>query len=218
MNLKNLFLVNFIWILVFTQNMDAQSDKEAEALVEKVLEKVSAYNNMVISFKYILENTNENIKQETRGDVTIQDEKYVLNLMGTQRIFDGKHIYTIIPEDEEVIISLYNEEDESEITPSSMLTFFEEGYHYQMDIIQNDKGRKIQFVKLIPMDSEADIKEIYLGIDQQTHHIHNLIQLQENGTKTEIKVNSFKANQPLSEILFKFNEDKYSNYYIIRLD
>jgi hypothetical protein len=172
----------------------------------------------VISFRYTLENTTENIKQETRGDVTIEGNKYVLNLMGTQRIFDGEYIYTIIPEDEEVIISKYNKGDDNEITPSSMLTFFKDGYEYQMDIVQNNNGRKIQFVKLIPTDANENVKEIYLGIDQQTYHIHNLIQTQANGTKTEMKVNSFKVNQPLSEILFQFNEDKFSDYYINRIE
>ncbi|MGM0635435.1 MAG: LolA family protein [Bacteroidota bacterium] len=196
----------------------AQSDAEAENLVNDVLEKVKSYENIVIDFSYILENQSENIKQETRGDVTIKGDKYHLNLMGATRIFDGKKMYTIVPEDEEVTISNYNPEDDDEITPSKMLTFYEEGYQFEMDITQNHKGRKIQFVKLTPMDSDAEIKEIYLGIDQRTKHIHTLIQLQENGTKTEIKVKSFKTNQPISKILFDFNEEKYSDYYINRLD
>ncbi|GGE28014.1 LolA family protein [Psychroflexus planctonicus] len=218
MKIKIILFSSFLLILSSITSVKAQSDPKAETLVNKVLQKVNSYENVVISFRYVLENTSEDIKQETRGDVTIEDEKYLLNLMGTKRIFDGEYIYTIIPEDEEVIISKYNEADESEITPSKMLTFFEDGYNFKMDIVQNDKGRKIQFVKLIPMDSDAEVKEIYLGIDEQTYHIHNLIQVQDNGTKTEIKVSSFKVNQPLSEILFQFNEEKYSNYYINRLD
>lgn len=139
--------------------------------------------------------------------------------MGTTRIFDGKKIYTIIPEDEEVIISNYDDQDENEITPSKMLTFFEEGYSYEMDIVQNYKGRKIQFLKLIPNEGTNDeIKEILLGVDQQTLHLHTLIQIQDNGTRTQIQVKSFKRNQPLSQKHFEFNEDKYSNYYINRLD
>lgn len=215
---KNLVLwLLAILLTVSTTALQAQ-DTKAEELVKKVLTKVKSYDNVVISFRYTLENTAENVKQETRGDVTIQGDKYLLNLMGTNRIFDGKYIYTIIPEDEEVIISLYDKNDEAEITPSKMLTFFEKGYTYKMDIVQNDKGRKIQFVKLIPTNPRAEVKEIFLGIDQQTYHIHNLIQIQENGTKTEIKVNSFKVNQPLSEILFQFNEEKYKDYYINRLN
>ena len=83
---------------------------------------------------------------------------------------------------------------------------------------KNVKGRKIQYIKLTPIDSNAEVKEILLGIDVQTKHIYNLIQTQDNGTKVTIKVNSFKTNQPMSSILFSFNEEKYQGYYINRLD
>lgn len=218
MKIKTVFYFAFLVSVFFSISITAQSDPAAEKLANKVLDKLNGYTNVVVSFRYVLENTNENIKQETRGDVTIEGEKYILNLMGSQRIFDGKYIYTIIPEDEEVIISRFNESDEAEITPSKMLTFFESGYDFKMDIVKNENGRKIQFLQLIPKEKDAEIKQIFLGIDQQTYHIHNLIQLQNNGTKTEIKVIGFKVNQPLSDIMFEFNEDKYNDYYINRLD
>lgn len=219
--MKKLFNPLFLAILFFglTVEIQAQNNQKANEMVDSILEKVKSYENISIEFTYVLENLNENIKQETRGEVTIQNDKYVLNLMGTTRIFDGKKIYTIIPEDEEVIISNYDDQDENEITPSKMLTFFEEGYSYEMDIVQNYKGRKIQFLKLIPNEGTNDeIKEILLGVDQQTLHLHTLIQIQDNGTRTQIQVKSFKRNQPLSQKHFEFNEDKFSNYYINRLD
>ncbi|APG59150.1 LolA family protein [Christiangramia salexigens] len=208
----------FILIAIFSLNTQAQSSQKAEKLLNEVSSKVKAYDNMVIDFKYALENTAENVSQETRGDVSIDGEKYVLNLMGTTQMFDGKKIYTIIPEDEEINISNYVEEDNNSITPSKMFSFYEEGYNYEMDITQNHKGRKIQYVKLTPKDSKAEIKSILLGIDQQTKHIYNLIQTQDNGTKITITVNSFKTDQPLAKNLFTFNESRYSNYYINRID
>lgn len=191
---------------------------EARNILEEVSAKVNEYDNIVIDFKYSLENTQENVKHETRGDVSLEGEKYVLNIMGTTRMFDGKKIYTIIPEDEEINISDNNEEEEQNITPSKMLTFYNDGYNYEMDITQNVKGRKIQYIKLTPIDSNAEIKNILLGIDRYSKHIYNLIQTQDNGTKITITVNSFKTNQPLPESLFKFKEDKYKNYYINRLN
>ncbi len=198
--------------------MQAQNSNKAELLLDEVSTKVEGYDNIVIDFKYSLENTAENVKHETRGDVSLQGEKYVLNIMGTTRIFDGEKIYTIIPEDEEINISTYNPGDEQEITPSKMLTFYNDGYKASWDITQDVKGRKIQYVKLTPIDSNAEIKNILLGIDQQTKHIYNLIQTQDNGTKITITVKSFKTNQPLPESLFEFKEARYKDYYINRLD
>ena len=124
----------------------------------------------------------------------------------------------VIPEDEEINISNYVEEDSNSITPSKMFTFYQNGYNYKMDITQNVKGREIQYVKLTPMDSKAEIKNILLGIDTQTKHIYNMIQTQENGTKVTITVKSFKTDQPLAKNLFTFNEARYSDFYINRLD
>ena len=194
--------------------------QDAKKLLNEVSAKAKAYDNIKIDFKYNLSNAKENISQDTRGDVTIAGDKYLLNMLGTTSMFDGSKIYTVVPEDEEVTISKYNPNEDKQITPSKMLTFYEKGYTYKMDITQTLKGRKIQFVKLIPIDSKAEIKDILLGIDAQTKHIYKLIQTDANGTKYTLTVNSFKTNQPLSKAMFTFDEAKYKKdgYYINKLD
>ena len=206
-------------ILIAFLTMTLSHAQDPKALLREVSSKVKSYDNITIDFKYNLSNPKENVNQDTRGDVVLQGDKYMLNMLGTTRIFDGKKIYTIVPEDEEVTISNYNPNDDKEITPSKMLTFYEKGYTYKMDVEQNVKGRKIQFVKLIPIDSKAEIKNILLGIDVQTKHIYKLIQTDANGTSYTLTVNSFKTNQPLSKTLFTFDEAKYKKdgYYINKL-
>ena len=196
----------------------SQSSKKATALLDEVSSKVESYDNIIIEFKYALENTAENVKHETRGDVSLQGEKYLLNIMGTTRLFDGQKLYTIIPEDEEINISKHDPNQEDDITPSKMLTFYNDGYKSEWGPTEDLKGRKIQYIKLTPIDSNAEIKEIKLGIDNQTKHIYNLIQTQDNGTKITITVNSFKTNQPIPASLFQFKQSRYKDYYINRLD
>ena len=216
---SNLLRVVVIVVLAVLSTGKAGA-QDAKQLLKEVSQKVRSYDNIAIDFKYNLENPRENVQQEARGDVTLKGDSYLLNMMGATRMFDGKKVYSISPEDEEVTISSVDQADENEITPSKMLTFYEKGYTYKMDITQNVKGRKIQFVRLTPIDSNAEIKNILLGIDAQTKHIYKLIQTDENGTRYTITVNSFKTNQPLSQTLFIFNEQKYKDegYYINRLD
>jgi len=196
----------------------AQDVSKAKILLDEVTQKIQGYENITLDFKYVLSNVSENINQETRGNVTIEGEKYVLNILGITRIFDGNTLYTISPEDEEVTISSDNTEDEETITPSKMLTFYNDGYTYQMDIIQNVKGRKIQYVKLTPNDANSEIKQVLLGIEAKTKHIYNLIEIGKNGTKTTLTVNSFKTNEPISKTLFTFDKSKYPDYYINKID
>lgn len=196
----------------------AQNDTKAESLLNEVSQKIKTYKNISLDFKYELNNISENINQETRGDVVIQGEKYKLNVLGITRIYNGKTLYTISPEDEEVTISSDNTDEEGTITPSKMLSFYEDGYTYKMDIIQNVRGRKIQYVKLNPIDTNSEIKNILLGIDATTKHIYNLIENGKNGTKTTLTVNSFKTDEPISKTLFTFDESKYSDYFINKID
>ena len=132
-------------------------------------------------------------------------------------MYDGKKVYTIVPENEEVTIE-DKSDDEDAMTPSKMLTFYKEGHNYAWDILQDVQGRKIQYVKLTPIDSDTEIKSRLLGIDMGTMHIYKLIETGKNGTKTTISVNSFKTDEVLSKTLFTFDEAKYKDegYFILR--
>ena len=143
----NKFLTIVLLLLGFSLTTNAQ-DKKAKALLDGVTAKIKSYDNIVIDFKYALNNSKENINQNSKGNVTLQGNKYVLNFMGVTKVFDGKKTYTIVPEDEEVTISNVNDSDEKAITPSKMLTFFNTGYKFAWDIPQNINGRKIQYIKL----------------------------------------------------------------------
>jgi outer membrane lipoprotein-sorting protein len=205
--------------LLFFMGLTSQAqDKKAKDLLDQVTAKIKTYSNISIDFKYTLNNAKENINKESKGNLLLEGNKYVLNFMGVTKIYDGKKSYTIVPEDEEVTISSLNDNDEKAITPSKMLTFFNSGYKFSWDILQDVKGRKIQYIKLIPTNAKDQRKELLLGIDSQTKNIYTVIEIGKNGTKTTLTVNSFKTNQPLSKNQFTFVASKYPKYYINKID
>jgi len=207
----------FALALLISVNFSFAQDIKAKKLLDEVTAKAKTYNNIVLDFKVAVQNLKKEINQESKGNVTIAGEKYVLNMMGTTKIFDGKKIYAIIPEDEEVTISSPSGQD-AEFTPAKMLTFFNSGFKYSWDIAQNTKGRTIQYIKLSPTNSKDHRKEVLIGIDNQTKNIYTIIEVAKDGTKTTIVINSFKTNQPISKNEFTFDSTKYPNYYINKLD
>ena len=205
-------------VLLFIGFSSQAQDKKAKQMLDEITAKIKSYDNISIDFKYSLNNSKENISRDSKGSVILKDNMYYLNFMGVTKIYDGKKTHTIVPEDEEITISKQDDKDNTAITPSKMLTFFNTGYKYNWDILQDIKGRKIQYIKLIPTNTKDQRKEILLGIDVQTKNIYNLIEIGKNGTKTTLTVNSFKTNQPLSKNQFIFVGSKYPNYYINKLD
>ena len=193
--------------------------KKAKSLLDEVSNKMNSYENIYAEFKYKLDNKEEDVHQETRGNVTMKGDLYNVNFLGVNQLFDGKKVYTIISEDEEVNISDADADDSSTLTPSKFFSFYKNGFTYDWDIVQNMNGRKIQYIKLNPIDSNSEIKKVLLGIDTKTKHIYRLIETGKNGTVTTLTVTTFKTNQPLSSKLFSFDEAKYKKegYLINRL-
>ncbi|REH01007.1 outer membrane lipoprotein-sorting protein [Flavobacterium aquicola] len=210
-------ILGFLMIFFIGFSSQAQ-DAKAKALLDKVTAKVKSYDNITIDFKYSLNNAKENINQDSKGTVVMKGNQYVLNFMGITKLFDGKKTYTIVPEDEEITVSTLNDKDEAAITPSKMLTFFNKGYKFSMDIVQNAGGKKIQYIKLVPSNPKDQRKEILVGVDSKTNNIYNIIEIGKKGTKTTLTVNSFKTNQALPKNQFTFAASKYPNYYINKLD
>ena len=200
----------------------SQDNSDAELLLNKVSENIKNYDNIYINYAYTLQNIEEDINQTNNGSFVTEDEKWRFEMLGVTRIFDGNKLYSISPDDEEVTISSQDPEDETTITPNKMLYFYEEGYYFEMDesrFVGNGQFRKkIQYVKLIPKDSEAEIKYILLGIDTEFNQIYEVIETGKNETVTTISIVDFEFNLPLDSKLFIFDEEKYQDYYMNILD
>lgn len=211
---KIIFLIFLLSKVNYAQNQD----QEAKSLLDEVNSKINSYNNIQISFQYVLENEDEFIRQETFGELSINQNKYVLEVLGITRIFDGSKLYTISKDDEEVTISSNISQDENTILPNNLLNFFENGYNFKLDILQNKFGRDIQYIKLTPIDSNSEISYILLGIDLNTKHIYNLIEIGKNSTKSTITILNFNSTIELEKSFFNFNKSDYPDYYINKID
>jgi len=192
----------------------AQTSIEAQKLLELASKKMESYDNITFEFSYVLNNRVEQINQENSGEVTVADEKYRLNFLDAIQLFDGKTLYTIVPENEEITVTEAEETEDFGINPKELLEFYKEGYDYHWDISQRVKGKKIQFVKLIPTQDDGGIKSLLIGIDTQENHIYKLIEVGDNGTITTLTINNMNVDNPLPENFFVFNASDYPNYYI----
>jgi len=212
--MKNLMSV-IVVVLTFVSAI-AQSQEDPRLLLDKVSKKMSSYDNVFVEFEYVLDNKSEDVQQEMSGDVLLQGEKYVVNLFGTKQIFDGSKTYTIIPENEEVNISVADIDSDNTFTPSKFYSFYKNGYTFKLDELKKISGKQIRFVKLIPIDTNSEIKSIFVGIDLTDEHIYQIIENGKNGTDTILTAKNIISNQKFEEDQFSFDEKKYKDLnYII---
>ena len=208
-------------ILLFTlfslNLVHSQNDIRAEKLLNSVSEKIDSSETFKINFTYTLENLIENINQDSDGSIVIKDDNYLLEFMGIKQLCDSKKVYSIVPENEEIIISNIDEDESETIKPSKLLKFYREGYLILWDKKELILEKEIQFVKLIPINSNSDIDYLQLGIDISNNDIVKLIEIGKNKTKTILTVNQLQYDVEIDLNFFVFSEEDYPDYYIENL-
>jgi outer membrane lipoprotein-sorting protein len=206
----------FLLLLLFSMGTSWAQNPSA-ALLDKVSKQMASKENISLEFNYALFNAEAKINQETAGKVYIKGDKYHFEYLGVIQINDTKKTYTIVPDNEEVTI-VDNKNAIDEMNPAKILSFYKEGYRFTWDIPQNVGGRKIQYIKLNPIDSTSDIASILLGIDTLKNEVFKVIETGKNGTKTTITISQYKSNSTLDPALFIFDEKIYIQlgFYIIK--
>ena len=203
---------------IFSLNLvHSQNDIRAEKLLNSVSEKIDSSETFKINFTYTLENLIENINQDSDGSIVIKDDNYLLEFMGIKQLCDSKKVYSIVPENEEIIISNIDEDESETIKPSKLLKFYREGYLILWDKKELVLEKEIQFVKLIPINSNSDIDYLQLGIDISNNDIIKLIEIGKNKTKTILTVNQLQYDIEIDLNFFVFSEEDYPDYYIENL-
>lgn len=208
--LINFFLVQIISIYFVL----GQGHEESRLLLDKVSKNLLSKENMNFEFTYKLENSKEKITQEIEGNAQISGEKYKLNFMDIEQIYDGYRTYTIVPENEEINIESGDGNSDLMIKPTNLITFYTNGYGYEWDIKQRVLGRTIQYVKLLPIKEDSDVKYLLIGVDINNLNLFKIIEIGKNGTNTTLKIKNQSYNIILPKNHFNFNPELYKDYFI----
>jgi outer membrane lipoprotein-sorting protein len=212
--MKNPIKLFLILIVGSIPHVEAQ-EQRAKALLDEVSESLAQFDNISISFTYELVNRKELIQQKEKGSLIMEGDAYLLELMGIKQLSDGTNKHTINPDNEEVLIESLSDDFDEGLSPSKIFSFYKQGYRFEWDIAQPlYGGRKIQYIKLIPIDTYAQAAYLLLGIDTRTKRIYKLIEIGNDGTETTLTISSFETNIQIPKNTFVFSVSDYPNYYI----
>ena len=205
----------FLILLVIGRTI--AQEQRAEILLNEVSESMAQFDNISITFTYELVNRKELIQQKEKGSLVMEGDTYLLKLMGIEQLSDGINKHTINSENQEVLIEPLGNGFDEDLSPSKIFSFYKQGYRFEWDIMQPlYGGRKIQFIKLIPIDTYSQASYLLLGIDTYTKNIYKLIEVGNDGTETTLTISSFETNIEIPKNTFVFSLSEYPNYYIDR--
>ncbi|MEQ8908844.1 MAG: outer membrane lipoprotein carrier protein LolA [Vicingaceae bacterium] len=187
--------------------------QDAKSILDQLSKKAASYESMKASFSYEMMNEAEGINEKQSGSIISQGDKYNLEIAGQKIISDGKTIWTVIEEANEVQIDNVPEEGEMEeeyISPTKILTLWEEGFKYKYDSEQDLAGTAVHVINLFPEDpSEKSFHTIKLFIDKGKMEVKQIGIKGKDGTDFIYKINDFETNLDVPASTFTFNNPEY---------
>ncbi|MFV0531203.1 MAG: LolA family protein [Flavobacteriales bacterium] len=203
---------NIILIIGFVSGIFINAQTSGKNLLDKATKKMKSYTSMYSTFDYHLDNNKENIHDKQSGYIYLKGERYNLSLLGIKQIFDGKKIYTISEEDEEVTISKGENED-ALLTPTKVLDSYKKGFK----ITLGEKKGTIQYIVLTP-EKKSNTQKVVIGIDSKTNDLYSVMEENNEGTQTTLTLTNLIPNFPVPTLLLQYDKNKYKDYLITEID
>jgi len=210
MRILNLLLLT----LLFQSSLLAQ-DEKAKGILEDLSKKTKTYSSMQADFEYRMWNKKDAIDETQNGSLLSKGDQYRLNIAGQIILSDGKTVWTVLPDAEEVQISEVPEEGSEEefISPSNILNLWEKGFKYQYDSEQKLEGNAVDVIKLFPNEAkEKSFHTIKLYVKKDRSGVSRIVIKGKDGTDYIYTINSFKVNQTVTDQKFKFSAKEFPDF------
>ena len=199
-------LINFLLLGLFSFfSLNGQSN--GIQILEEVMNNAMKIKYANYSFKIISENEKDLFP--ISGELYIKKEKYFIDTEEIDQIFDGDKLYTIIHENEEIIVTS-DSNTFFNFTPKQIFNFFkddfeietEEGQDFSLNLIARNLVQEDLFYKIIIDSNLLSIKRID-------------IKNRDNLILNSFLTLSYKYNLSLPSSLFKFDKNKFNDYMLI---
>ncbi len=202
-------------LMISFTSVQAQSrNKRASEILTEVTEKTKSYKSIDMEFDYRMENPEANINEVTSGRVLVSGDKYRLEIAGQLVISDGKTIWTVIEDAEEVQI---NEvfEDEDTFSPTKILSDYSEDYKSKLNPkVDELNGIGVYLLELTPNEKKT-FKHVNLFINKEKMQPYRMEIFDYNNSVYAYTITTFNANVEVGDTDFQFSETEFPGFDVI---
>jgi len=205
------------WILALLLfsfwGVQAQSKKQAEKLVESVINQIASYNNFVADLSYTMVNTEMDIDEKKTGKIYVSGDKYRIEMPGQTIISDGKTLWTYLEDSQEVMVSNMEDNDES-ISPTKILTSYDKNYDARFSKDATYKNSNLKLVELKPTEGK-NFEKMSVLINQKKLELENFSVYDKNGNVFTYHIINMKPNTDLPADTFTFDSKKHPGVEVV---
>lgn len=211
--MKKINLTFLTIAVLFSSLISAQSDKKAEDLVKQVVDKMASYENFKAELSYTMVNKDMDIDEKKTGFIFVKGNSYRVEMEGQIIISDGTTIWTFLVDSQEVMVSNVEEDDES-ISPTKILTTYNEDYKASYDHDSKYKNSDQKMIILKPNDGKQ-FEAMSILLNENNLTLESFSVYDKNGNIFTYHIINLESNLDLPADTFRFDESKYPDVEVI---
>ncbi len=205
-------LIIFIAIL-YTGIAFAQDDKNAEKLLQKVIDHTSSYKNFKANLSYTMVNADINIDEKKTGVIYVEGDNYRIEMEGQVIISDGKTTWTYLSDSDEVMISDVDD-SEGSISPTKILTEYNDSYKAKFSTGKEYKNSNLKKICLKPNDKK-NFEKMSVVVNVNKLSLESFSVYDVNGNVFTYHIINLQANIKMLPNTFTFNAALYPGVEVV---
>jgi outer membrane lipoprotein carrier protein len=205
-------IIILITLFILIVNSAGQNDKQAIKILDKF--SSTATSAPSVSMKFLLINIDQlaNTKDTTEGSVIISRNSYRLDLPDNIIWFNGETLWSYLPAEEEVTITVPEKNDDSfQSRPSSLFTMYKKGYKNRVVEEKQDS----YLIDMYPEDIQSDLVRVRLLILKPSLNLRSLEYKRKDGITIFIIIKEYNLKQIPDPGMFAFSPEKYKGVEVI---
>jgi outer membrane lipoprotein carrier protein len=191
----------------------AAQTKKADDIIREITEKTQAYQAVEFEFTFTYEDPVSGEDVSEGGKLLISGDMYVLEIEGQKVYCDGETLWTHIVDAWEVQINSLGEDDGS-VTPSRLLTTYNENYKARLSKEFSKDGVNYQLIELKPGEGKKYVM-LEVLVDAGKQEISEITIHDKNGGKVHYRIDTIKANPEVTEKDFIFRPEDHPEVEVI---
>jgi len=199
--------------ILFSVSLYSQSEKDAEKLLEDVINHTSSYNNFKANLSYTMVNVDMDIDEKKSGLIFVEGDKYRIEMEGQVIISDGKTIWTYLEDSEEVMVSDVDDSDGS-ISPTQILTKYNDSYKAKFGTDKKYKNSSLKEICLKPNDKN-NFEKMSVIVNANKLSLESFSVYDVNGNVFTYHIIDLQSNIDLPANTFNFDYAQYPDVEVI---
>ncbi|MBO5819321.1 MAG: outer membrane lipoprotein carrier protein LolA, partial [Bacteroidales bacterium] len=198
--------------------LSAQSQQNAIDLLNRAANAYEQSQGITAAFKIRTFDSSKSLQTEIEGSIAMQASRFYLEVPDEMKAwFDGRDLWTLIINAQEVNLSTPSPEELLMLNPVNIFSLYKQGYQSRLLGDKQSSKQSLSGIELKAQEASAEISRIVIYVDKNKLHPAEIVIYQRDGNHAIIDIYQYQTNQNHPNSRFLFPQKDYPMVEVIDL-